>query len=182
MQEPNTNRIISVTGGTRSGKSSWAEALLQDQEHITYIATMKKDPSDEDLAERILKHQERRPSHWKLLESSNTLIDDFILINPHRSILLESLGGFVTNNLHLQCKEWNILADKLLTIICSYKGTIVVVIEEVGMSLVPSSNIGRLFSDRLGILSQKLSSKAHDHWLVVQGRAIDLTSISIQVP
>ena len=61
------SKIILVTGGARSGKSSFAESLCRERNNNTaYIATSV--PFDDEMKERIKKHQESRPSEWKTYE------------------------------------------------------------------------------------------------------------------
>ena len=60
--------------------------------------------------------------------------------------------------------------------------TCVLVIEETGWGVVPPTRIGGRFRDRLGSLAQRLDQEADSAWLVLQGRAIDLHSLSQRVP
>ena len=60
-------KVILITGGARSGKSTFAETLaLEKQGKILYVATAKA--IDEEMKDRIRRHQERRPDHWDTLE------------------------------------------------------------------------------------------------------------------
>jgi adenosylcobinamide kinase/adenosylcobinamide-phosphate guanylyltransferase len=61
-------RLILVTGGARSGKSSYAEQLVASTgEHIAYIATAK--PLDAEMEDRIAKHRQQRPDTWQTFEA-----------------------------------------------------------------------------------------------------------------
>ncbi|MFL6182545.1 MAG: bifunctional adenosylcobinamide kinase/adenosylcobinamide-phosphate guanylyltransferase, partial [Actinomycetes bacterium] len=60
-----------VIGGARSGKSRHAESLLLPAEHVTYVATAERRPDDQDWTARIEAHQQRRPSHWRTLETND---------------------------------------------------------------------------------------------------------------
>ena len=67
------SRRILVTGGTRSGKSAYAEQLLADQAAVTYLAPgPPADPAtDPEWASRIAVHQARRPAHWTTVETDD---------------------------------------------------------------------------------------------------------------
>ena len=61
-------KIILVTGGARSGKSSFAEQLADSLAlPVAYIATAEA--WDREMAERVTLHQQRRPAHWKTFEA-----------------------------------------------------------------------------------------------------------------
>ena len=56
-----------LLGGARSGKSSYAEALLAG-ETVDYLATARRDPTDREWEERIAGHIARRPRTWRTVE------------------------------------------------------------------------------------------------------------------
>jgi adenosylcobinamide kinase/adenosylcobinamide-phosphate guanylyltransferase len=56
------SKIILVTGGTRSGKSSFAESLYNGNKNVVYIATSKA--YDREMQERVELHKKSRPSEW----------------------------------------------------------------------------------------------------------------------
>ncbi len=85
-------------------------------------------------------------------------------------------------NLEKTDKEWDVIVDEFLTIINNYSYTVVIVTEETGWSLIPITNIGRIFSQRLAVLGHKLELISDESWLVVQNRAINLSETSQRVP
>ena len=174
--------IILVTGPSRSGKSVWAESLFNHNSALSYIATTIYDKSDEGMVQRIFEHQNRRPKCWETIESKGLLSKDINEIDKNRPILIDSLGGFVSANLNLSEREWNKLAQDLICIIQQRIPTIVIVIEQVGWGVVPHTILGNIFQDRIGLLSLKLESISDKSWLLIQGRALDLKSISQHIP
>ncbi len=106
MSSKNPNITI-ITGHTRSGKSLWAEKLVSEFNNVSYLATFQFDPSDKEMLDRITKHRLRRPSHWDTVESKGDLITDLSKIPLCNSILVDSLGGYVSSNLNLNNNEWN---------------------------------------------------------------------------
>ncbi len=172
---------ILVSGGSRSGKSKWAEYLIRDHPKVCYIATGVNDKQDEDWQKRIKIHRDRRPNHWRVIESSKNLAN-IIEKNNTNSILIESLGGFVASNIHINQWDWEIQLKGLVKVLRHSPNTIVIVIEQTGWSVVPETEIGNKFRDRLGSLSLELEMIAKSSWLVIQGRAINLRDISVPIP
>ena len=66
------SKVTLVTGGARSGKSTFAEELVKEKgDKILYIATAKA--IDEEMKDRIRRHRERRPNGWDTLEQYSGL-------------------------------------------------------------------------------------------------------------
>lgn len=171
-----------ISGHVRSGKSRWAEHLLRNSKSVTYVATMIANPADPMLTTRIKLHKQRRPIDWNLIESKGELLSEINNLPPNESILIDSLGGYVTANLNLSSTEWEFKTQSLIKSMTTHKGTIIVVVEEVGWGLVAPTQVGNIFCDRIGTLSEQLLQIANSSWLVLHGRAIDLESISIRIP
>jgi adenosylcobinamide kinase/adenosylcobinamide-phosphate guanylyltransferase len=178
----NDGSLILVSGPSRGGKSRWAESLLADESYVIYIATGMKSDDDPEWLERLRIHRERRPSHWSLLEPGPDLIESLKSIEPGQALLVDSLGGFVATHLDLDGPAWTNHSDDLITTLHHLSSKCVVVIEETGWGVVPATQIGGLFRDRLGQLAQQLDQIADLSWLVLQGRAVDLRAISHPVP
>jgi len=177
-----SSRLILVSGPARSGKSRWAEHLLCHHPLVTYIATAATRPDDHDWQQRLEAHRQRRPDHWSVAECGGELVAAIDNLAPGQSVLIDALGGFVAHHLDLSASEWEHLCDRLIASIRSSHCTIVLVIEETGWGVVPSTRIGGLFRDRLGSLAQALDRIANDAWLVLQGRALDLHVLGQLVP
>ena len=174
--------LILVSGPGRGGKSRWAESLLMGHPHVTYVATSPALPEDEQWQERLRIHRERRPSHWQLMESGADMSASLNTIPLHQSVLIDALGGYVALLLDLDDLNWRATADGFVNTLKSMTQTRILVIEEVGWGVVPPTRIGGLFRDRLGALAQRLQREADQSWLVVQGRAINLTELGHLVP
>ena len=182
VNSQHNNALILVSGPSRGGKSRWAESLLADDHCVTYIATGMKRNDDPEWVERLRIHHERRPSHWSVLEPGPELIKSLQSIESMQSVLVDSLGGFVANHLDLDGSAWAEQSEKLIFTLLHRSFKCVVVIEETGWGVVPPTQIGGLFRDRLGQLAQQLDQIADLSWLVLQGRAVDLRTISHPVP
>ncbi len=166
--------LILVSGPAKSGKSKWAEMLLNQDIDVTYLATSQTYPEDLDWVERINKHKTQRPDYWDLVETASD-INRIISDNKRNSaILIDSLGGFVSYHIDSNNDKWLMIKNEFLNTLTHRKTKIVIVIEEVGWGVIPPTQIGCRFRDRAGELSQHLQSISTESWLVLQGIAIDL--------
>ena len=173
--------LILITGPSRSGKSAWAEALAQrTTQPITYIATAAHNPNDPEWEARIAQHQQRRPESWKVLELNRELISYLQKQqDPTSCLLIDSLGTWLATWLEKSEEDWEPIATEFTEVMTNYKGTVILVSEEVGWGVVPAYPMGRLFRDRLGTLNQTLGVMAQEAYLVVSGYALDLKKFGI---
>jgi adenosylcobinamide kinase / adenosylcobinamide-phosphate guanylyltransferase len=178
IQPSASKSLILVTGASRSGKSEWAETLAaQSGKPVIYIATAQADPTDQEWQNRILRHQQRRPSHWRTLTVPIDLAETIQLASPNESLLIDSLGTWLTNQIDQNEIEWSATTAALLTSLNQSCSSIIIVAEETGWGVVPAYPIGRLFRDRLGTLTRQIAAIASPVYLVTAGYAIDLTQL-----
>ena len=173
------SRIIFITGGTKSGKSEFAEYLGKKIHKITYIALSEARSKDIEWDKKILQHRKRRPREWKLIETNN-LIN--ALIVEKGPILIDSIGGFIMESLNKNDKEWEKMIYLLLDHLVIRKEITIIVGEQVGWSLVSEYEIGNKYIERLGELQKKITKISVENWLTLNGRAIKLDNISIEIP
>lgn len=159
--------ITLVLGGTRSGKSAFAERLAASlPQPVTYIATAVVG-DDPGFAARIAAHRARRPGHWSTVESGRDLPG--AIAEARGSVLVDSLGTWLAG-----IPEFEADAEALCTSLGAHRGDVVVVSEEVGLGVHPSTELGGRFRDALGSLNQAVAEVAGDVYLVVAGRALRL--------
>tara|TARA_Y100000813_G_scaffold188569_1_gene162916 strand:- start:924 stop:1445 length:522 start_codon:yes stop_codon:yes gene_type:complete len=171
--------IIFVTGGTKSGKSEFAEHLAKKFENITYIALSKNRQDDIEWQKKVLTHQKRRPKNWKLIETTNLLK---ILKNNNGPILIDSIGGFVMESIEKETKYWLSQMNKLIDILEKRNNQTIIVGEQVGWSLVSEYKIGNIYIERMGELQKQITKISKDNWLAINGRAIKIDEISLEIP
>jgi adenosyl cobinamide kinase/adenosyl cobinamide phosphate guanylyltransferase len=164
--------ITLVLGGARSGKSAVAEALAaRHGAPITYIATM--DPSgDPEMEARVAAHRERRDSSWGTVEAGNDLAG--LLASVRGTVLIDSLGPWLAGPGAGSGPDREQRTDALCAALRKRGGDTVVVSDEVGLAVHPSSAVGRDFRDALGQLNHAVSAIADKTYLVVAGRALEL--------
>ena len=172
-------KIIFITGGTKSGKSEFAEYLAKNYLNLTYIALSEMREKDQNWQEKISIHRNRRPKEWKIIETTD-LID--ILKKERSPLLIDSIGGFIMKYINLDHKEWMkqkyLLIEKL-----KIRNEITFIVgEQVGLGLVSEYEIGNRYIERIGDLQKEISKISGENWLTINGRAIKLDNISLEIP
>lgn len=183
-------KIIYVTGGARSGKSSFAEELIQNKYNSKiYLATAI--PFDDEMKDRIEKHKKQRGRNWKTIENYKNLAK--ILKNHmegYEVVLLDCITNMVTNLMIMEEEyDWDNISMKevdkirervideiesLITFIKENDIDMVAVSNEVGLGLVPSTALGRHFRDIGGKINQIMAQASDEAYLVVSGLTLKL--------
>jgi adenosylcobinamide kinase/adenosylcobinamide-phosphate guanylyltransferase len=159
--------IVLFLGGARSGKSQLAERRANSlTAPITYIATAALD-GDPDFAARVAVHRARRPASWATVEAGADLSD--VLPDIGGTVLIDSLGTWLA-----QHHDFEVDAAALTNALQQRTGDAIVVSEEVGLGVHPSTELGRRFRDALGTLNQAVADVADEAFLVVAGRLLSL--------
>ncbi|CCH20361.1 bifunctional adenosylcobinamide kinase/adenosylcobinamide-phosphate guanylyltransferase [Micromonospora lupini] len=167
---------VLVLGGIRSGKSEFAESLVADAPVVRYIATAPEgDPEDTEWATRLATHRARRPGSWTTEETADEprrLADVLESAEPNETLLVDDLGGWVTVLLdpdHQPADDVATIAE-LAEAIRTCSARVVVVSPEVGLSLVPTTPLGRAFTDALGAANRAVADACDAVVLVVAGQ------------
>lgn len=171
-------RRVLVLGGARSGKSAHAEALLTGEAAVDYVATVRSDPEDADWAERIARHREHRPEHWRTIEITSADEVAHVLADDGGAVLFDG----ITSWLDMLIRDVGLWSDepeaktRLATEIDRFVGAwaatrrrVVAVTDIVGLGLAPEPGPRRLFRDVLGLLNQRLAASADEVWQVTAG-------------
>jgi adenosylcobinamide kinase / adenosylcobinamide-phosphate guanylyltransferase len=163
-----------VVGGTRSGKSATAEAMLADCDAVDYIATgYRFGTGDAEWDERVRRHRKQRPAHWRTVE---TLDLDQVLAEPMPAppALIDCLATWLAQVMDW-CGIWTgrdgadaQLAGRIDALVEAWRRTerrVVTVSNEVGSGIEPATESERRFRDELGWLNARLASSADQVWL-----------------
>lgn len=174
-----------VTGGARSGKSSYAERLAEAAgPAVVYLATLE--PLDDEMRDRIARHRDQRPDAWATIEAPRALADAYLGIADEPVVLLDCLSLWVSNRLlrlgdepsteatRTLEQELDAEIDQIVAAARARTGSTIVVSNEVGAGVVPPSVLGRVYRDLLGRANQRVSRAADRAWLLVAGRALEL--------
>ena len=173
------SHIIFITGGTKSGKSEFSEYLAKEIKNLSYVALSEDNLDDKEWQEKINLHRKRRPKDWKLIETTDLLKT---LSKEEGPLLIDSIGGFVMESIEIEHKEWSIKMDSLIRLLMKRKSITFIVGEQVGWSLVSKYKIGNIYIERIGELQKKITKISKDNWLAINGRAIKIDEISIEIP
>lgn len=179
-------KVILVTGGSRSGKSTFAEKLLENKDDVLYIATAVV--TDKEMEKRIEKHRIRRNPKWGIVEGYKEL-DCVLQKDKHKYVMLECIGTMVTNLMFDKNYDFeNMCSEDIEKLSVHIKNEIerliqaarvedkdlIIVTNEVGWSLVPEYKLGRIFSDILGSINQFVGSQSDEAYLVSCGFPLKL--------
>ena len=174
--------LILILGGARSGKSAFAERLARGGRRVLFVATAEA--RDEDMERRIAAHRERRPAGWDTLEEQ---LDPVAALRPvlnrYDTFLLDCLTLWVSNLLlddPARAEDGSRIPDsvrELLDLIDESPATWILVSNEVGQGIVPSSALGRAYRDALGRVNQLAASRADRVYLMTAGLALELKSL-----
>ncbi len=194
MATQESPRLILLLGGARSGKSAYAEQLagkLAGDASALYIATAT--PSDDEMRERITRHQASRPPHWQTIEEPKNpadvlrasaapvaLLDCVTLLVAN--LMLDSDHGGALDEATLDAvaaqAEVDAAITRLLDVWRAGRATLIVVSNEVGMGLVPPYPLGRIYRDILGRVNARLAAAADTVLLMVAGLPIELKTLA----
>ncbi|NET35698.1 MAG: bifunctional adenosylcobinamide kinase/adenosylcobinamide-phosphate guanylyltransferase [Cyanothece sp. SIO1E1] len=180
MESANLQRLILITGPTRSGKSEWAETLAtQSGKSVIYVATAQIDGTDLEWQARIEHHRHRRPSHWKTVEVPLALTTTIEAAGESDCLLVDSLGTWLANLLDQNQVQWQQTQQQLLNSLKRRASDVILVAEETGWGLVPTYPVGRTFRDRLGGLIRHLGAIANPVYLVTGGHVLNLSKLGM---
>lgn len=161
-------QIILVTGGARSGKSSYAEELaLKLSEHPIYMATARI--WDEEFRQRVQKHQERRGPEWTNIEEDKYLSKYKV---EGRVVLIDCVTLWCTNfffDYQSSVKEALDEAKQEFDLFTKQDATFIFVTNEIGLGGTSENLIQRKFTDMQGWMNQYIASKADKVTLMVCG-------------
>ena len=173
--------LILILGGARSGKSSLAETLARRGRRVLFVATAEA--RDQEMKRRIAAHRERRPAGWDTLEEP---LDPVAALRPvlnhYDTFLLDCLTLWVSNLLLDEpghSEDGGRIPDsalRLMDLIQESHATWILVSNEVGQGIVPSSVLGRAYRDALGRVNQLAASRADRVYLMTAGLALELKS------
>jgi adenosylcobinamide kinase/adenosylcobinamide-phosphate guanylyltransferase len=163
--------LLLVTGGTRSGKSRYAvDRARAWGDRVLYVATCQ--PSDDEMWERVRRHQAERPASWTTLEAGPELIQAIQTQDPDAAgILLDCLTLYVAHLLVSGAGEQEVIqrVDELCTTLRNTSHPTAIVTNEVGWGVVPETPLGRLFRDAAGRANQVAASHAQEVVLLISG-------------
>ena len=161
-------RVVLITGGSRSGKSSYAEKMaLELSPNPVYLATARI--WDEEFRERVRRHQARRGPQWtNIEEEKNPSRHDF----TGRVVVVDCLTLWCTNfffDLESDVDRVLEAAKAEFDRFTAQDATFLIVTNEIGMGGTSDNEIQRKFTDLQGWMNQYAASRADEVILMVSG-------------
>jgi adenosylcobinamide kinase/adenosylcobinamide-phosphate guanylyltransferase len=168
-----------LLGGARSGKSDLAVRIGRAWAGpVTFVATADV-RGDDDLAARVARHRADRPDSWHIVEEPHDVANAIRSVDPGQLVIVDCItlwvSGLCTDGASLD--DIGTAAGELADCLASRADPSVVVSNEVGLGVHPSTAIGRVFRDALGHANQRLARQAHRTLLLVAGRAVRLHDV-----
>ena len=174
-----SSHIVLITGGTKRGKSEFAEHLAKEVKKLSYVALSENNLDDKEWQDKINLHRKRRPKDWKLIETTDLLNT---LGKEDGPLLIDSIGGFVMESIDRENKEWITRMNSLICLLKKRRSLTFIVGEQVGWSLVSEYKIGNTYIERIGELQKRITRISKENWLAINGRVIKIDEISLEIP
>ena len=186
--------IILCSGGARSGKSEFAEQLaLSLKGRKAYVATGQA--FDDEMKDRIKKHQMRRGKEWITFEIPLYLHKNWEQIkNVSDVILIDCLTMFTSNHIFahgdINTQEdsnriESIILEELRLLLQEINNsndkTVIFVTNEIGLGIVPENKLARYFRDITGRVNRAVASAANKMYLTISGVTIELKSQEVHI-
>ena len=186
--------IILCSGGARSGKSEFAEQLaLSLKGRKAYVATGQA--FDDEMKDRIKKHQLRRGKEWITFEIPLYLHKNWEQIkNVSDVILIDCLTMFTSNHVFahgdINTQEdsnriESIILEELRLLLQEINNsndkTVIFVTNEIGLGIVPENKLARYFRDITGRVNREVANAANKMYLTISGVTIELKSQEVHI-
>jgi adenosylcobinamide kinase/adenosylcobinamide-phosphate guanylyltransferase len=172
-------KIILITGGAKSGKSSRALEICEAYEKKAFVATAEY--IDGEMTDRIQRHQAERGPEWTTIEEPLDLPGAIAkAAAAHEVVLVDCLTVWLGNLMHYRKEKEKIeeAIGGMLEFLQKPPIDMVLVTNELGCGIIPADFETRRYRDLLGILNQKIAKAADRVELVTCGLTMTLKGMS----
>ncbi len=170
--------VTLILGGARSGKSAHAQKLAEEsRKAVLFVATAEA--LDDEMAQRIRRHQQERPAHWRTLEAPRAVAEQIRKAAGTGELILLDCVTLLASNVIAPLPEpyssgaaeaaLNAEIDALLALMDATDHEWLIISNEVGLGLVPDSPLGRVYRDALGRANQRLAAAADEVLFLAAG-------------
>jgi len=185
------SKIVLVTGGSRSGKSVFAEQLLASYRGTkAYIATAQA--LDIEMRQRIQRHRERRPASWHTYEVPQGLASEIgNILSRTDAVLIDCLTLYFSNFLlchaehdpsgvyDLDMQELDVIIKSIQSVPCKQ---VIFVSNELGSGIVPMDAMTRCYRDIMGCVNQRVAKEAAQVYFTVSGVTVEMKGLQVILP
>jgi adenosylcobinamide kinase / adenosylcobinamide-phosphate guanylyltransferase len=169
--------LVFLLGGARSGKTALAvELAAKTGRQVTVIATAEA--GDEEMSERIRLHRAERPDSWRTIEEPLDLENAIAQVDEGHALVIDCLTLWVANLLARGDTDASVqMQGQAAAARASSRAALTVAVSnEVGLGVVPVSELGRRYRDVLGRVNTAWADAAAEASFVVAGRLLQLRS------
>jgi adenosylcobinamide kinase/adenosylcobinamide-phosphate guanylyltransferase len=171
MSDESGRRIVLLLGGVRSGKSRYAQEIAMRGQRVAFLATAEA--GDDEMRLRIDRHRRERPAAWTTFEVPVALEDVLGQCSGQfDTVLIDCLTVWTANLMEHYTQDPDLVlahADRLAALLRRFKGTVILVSNEVGSGIVPDNELARNYRDLLGGINQRIAAAADEVILMVAG-------------
>ncbi len=159
-----------VIGGCRSGKSSHALYLAERMEKARkyFLATCM--PQDDEMRQRVVRHQAERSKDWKTVETPVLLSETIIDLGHEADVILVDCLTLWVSNLMMENLDMDAISEHSYKLAASLRASacpVILVTNEVGLGIVPDNKLARFFRDAVGFVNQHVAASADNViWMV----------------
>lgn len=173
-----------ITGGARSGKSTFAEKLATELgEPVLYVATAEA--LDDEMRQRVNNHRSQRSQTWKILEAFRDVGNSIMADAETANVVLVDCITMLVNAVFNRFAEMSpdsaklgeaVMAEigGLLTCSRNCRAHFIMVTNEIGLGLVPADPVSRLYRDLLGKANQVLAADCEVVYCMISGLAVKI--------
>lgn len=165
------NQLVFVTGGARSGKSTFAIKMAdKSSKNVVFIATGVA--RDSEMHERISNHKEARPKSWHTIEEPYDLAKTIPQIPKKTDMIVIDCLTLLVSNLLLSGKSSEFIESEFYKFILNLKNlkfNVIIVSNEVGLGIVPDNELARKFRDISGKINQIAAKNCDTVYFMVSG-------------
>lgn len=190
------NGIFFVLGGSKSGKTAFADGLAKKiGKRTVFIATAKE--KDEEMKERIAKYQAKSPDSWHLIDAPEKVAEAIRSCKGQTDVIIVDCMTLLVQNLMMQNLGWfqedekpDIIGyetfieneiKKVLEAASEINGLVIFVSDEIGEGLKPETKLSKFYGDLVGRMNQQVAAFADKVFLLTCGLALELKSQSVSI-
>jgi len=174
-------RLTLVLGGARSGKSRYAETLVEAASSAALLIATAE-PGDAEMRQRIAAHRARRDRRWSVIEEPLALAATLgAEARPGRPVLVDCLTLWLSN-IMLAGRDADAEIDALVAALPALRGPVIMVANEVGLGIVPENALARAFRDHAGRLNRDIAAAADRVCFLAAGLPLLLKNVARAVP
>uniref|UniRef100_A0A7C5U2Y8 Adenosylcobinamide kinase n=1 Tax=Fervidobacterium nodosum TaxID=2424 RepID=A0A7C5U2Y8_9BACT len=159
--------MILITGGVKSGKSSFALELAKNYQRKAFLATGV--PFDDEMKIRIEKHKNERGNEFDTYEEPLEVARILIEISDNYDVIVFDCLTTYLGNLYYYNVDVESYIDNLIDTISKLQTQLILITNEVGLGIIPENKLARLYMETLGRTNTKLARIAQEVYLMVSG-------------